>query len=87
MITDYLDEVAEIVRKGQQERRIRRDIDPGTVSMMFLGIVQPTAILWYMSDGAFDVMRHVEGAWKAFVVAVQEDVSNRRSYDSEGEGK
>lgn len=85
MITDYLDEVAEIVRKGQQERRIRHDIDPGTASMMFLGIVQPAAVLWHMSDGAFDVMRHVEGAWKAFVAAVQEDASNRKPQDSEGE--
>jgi len=85
MIRDYLDEVAEIVRKGQQQRRIRRDIDPGTASMMFLGIVQPAAVLWHMSDGTFDVMRHVEGAWKAFAAAVQEHASGRKPENSEGE--
>ena len=31
---------------------------------MFLGIIQPAAILWRLSEEKFDVTRHAEKAWK-----------------------
>ena len=66
VITKYLDSVAEIVLKGQQSGQIRRDINPGTVSIMFLGLIQPAGILWHLSNGTFDVTRHEEDAWRIF---------------------
>ena len=36
---------------------------PGTVSVMFLGLIQPAALLWHLSEGGFDVTQHVDGAW------------------------
>ncbi len=63
-VSSYLGRVAEIVRRGQQEGSVRADVDPGTVSMMLLGVVQPGAILWQLSDGRVDVTRHAERAWQ-----------------------
>ena len=48
------------------ENRIRKDTDPATISVIFLGIIQPAAILWHISDETFDVAKHAEKAWKIF---------------------
>jgi len=62
----YLTEISEIIQQGQHENRIRKDVDSATISVMFLGIIQPAAILWHISDEAFDVAKHAEKAWKIF---------------------
>jgi AcrR family transcriptional regulator len=70
-VQSYLGRVAEIVRRGQQEGSIRRDLDPGTVSMMLLGVVQPGAILWQLSDGRVDVTKHAERGWQILSEAIR----------------
>jgi AcrR family transcriptional regulator len=70
-IQAYLDKVADVVRKGQIEGRIRKDLDASTVAVMFLGLIQPAAILSHMSDGEFDVVGHTERAWEIFVEAIR----------------
>ncbi len=71
VITSYLDEVAGIVRQGQQNDQIRRDISSKIVAVMFLGLIQPLVILFHLSDGGFDVNKHIEGAWPIFVDAIK----------------
>ena len=71
-IQAYLDKVADIVRKGQTDGRIRKDLDAGTVAVMFLGLIQPAAILSHMSGGEFDVAGHTARAWEIFVDAIGE---------------
>ncbi len=73
MIQSYLKEIAAIVSDGQRQGRIRRDLDPGTVSVMFLGLIQPASILWHLSGETFDVTRHVERAWPILVSAIKAD--------------
>jgi AcrR family transcriptional regulator len=63
-IRAYLDDVAAIVQQGQTDGQIRLDVDPQTVATLFLGLIQPGAILWHMSNGAFDVTRHAERGWR-----------------------
>lgn len=70
IIQDYLDRVGEIVQHGQKEKHLRADLDPAVVAVMFLGLVQPAAILWHLSDGAFDVTKHTEKAWQVFRRAI-----------------
>ncbi|MDR4504511.1 MAG: hypothetical protein MRK01_06930 [Candidatus Scalindua sp.] len=65
----------QIVLQGQQKREISNDIDPATVSLIFPGMVQPAAILWHMSDGDFDVTKHVERAWKIFKNCIQAKIN------------
>jgi AcrR family transcriptional regulator len=90
VFTSYLDEVAAIVRQGQKERLIRPELHPGTVALMFIGLFQPSAVLWHLSEGTFDVTKHAERAWKLFSEAIrvkgikainsqQSAISNRQS--------
>lgn len=72
-IKGYLDALAEIVHQGQQEGVIRPDVDPGTISVMFLGLIQPGAILWHLSEGKFDVTKQAERAWKIFGAAIMSE--------------
>jgi AcrR family transcriptional regulator len=62
----YLDEVAVIIKEGQRAGEIRRELDPKTLSVMYLGLVQPSAILWLMSEGEFEFSQHVQNAWVIF---------------------
>lgn len=71
IVKGYLKRVADMVKRGQKEGQIRRDLDPSTVSLMFLGLVQPAAILWQLSDGGIDVTKHAERAWQIFADAIR----------------
>ncbi len=71
IIKSYLGEVSEIIRQGQKEGSIRQDLDPDAVSVVFLGLIQPTAILWHLSDGEFNVEKQVERAWPLFHEAIR----------------
>ncbi len=66
MIESYLEKVAEIVREGQNQARIRPDLPPKTVAEMFLGLVQTASILHLMSDGRFDAGKYRKAAWQIF---------------------
>lgn len=70
IIMGYLGEVANIFRDGQKQCLVRAELDPDTLAVMFLGLLQPTAILWHLSDGHFDASRQVERAWPIFREAV-----------------
>ncbi len=73
MFQEYLAAVADMIREGQIAEQIRPGLDAGTVSVMFLGLVQPAVILWLMSGGKFDLGRHVEGAWGIFQSTIQSE--------------
>ena len=77
IILEFLGRVAEIVRLGQEEGRIRSQLDPAVVSLMFLGTFQPAAILWHLSDGAFDVTKHSECAWGILKNAIEAEGGER----------
>jgi AcrR family transcriptional regulator len=70
IIRAFLDRVAGMARAGQEEGEIRSDLDPETVALLLLGIVQPGAILWHLSDGGFDVTKHAERAWRLVRAAI-----------------
>jgi len=71
MLTAYLDGIAGIVREGQHHGDIRSDLEPGTLAVMFLGLVQPGAILWVVSAGEFDLERQAQSAWQVFSEAIR----------------
>jgi AcrR family transcriptional regulator len=71
IVNGYIKRVAAIVSEGQREGRIRRDLDARTVATMFLGLIQPAAILSHLSNGDFDVTRHVEKAWPILSDAIK----------------
>jgi AcrR family transcriptional regulator len=71
MLAHYLEHIAEAVRAGQRAGRIRADLDPETVGFMYLGLIQPAGVLWYLTDGRFDVTRQVRKAWGVLRSAIE----------------
>lgn len=66
VIRRYLREVEELIKEGQKAGLIRSDVVPATLALMFLGLIQPAAFIWHLSDGKFDVTKQVERAWQIF---------------------
>ncbi len=73
VLEGYLKKIADIIAKGRRQGQIRADISPETAAVMFLGLVQPAIILWLMSNGAFDVVRHTEQAWGLYREMLRKD--------------
>ena len=71
IINGYLDGLNEIIREGQRKDQIRSDMDSKTVALMFLGMIQPGVILWFLSDGKFDIREHSEKNWNVFREAIR----------------
>ena len=70
IIRGYLRQVEQLIREGQREGCIRAGVDPEAASVLFLGLLQPSVLLWAMSDGEFDVSTHAEAGWRLFVEAI-----------------
>jgi AcrR family transcriptional regulator len=71
LVRTFLFKVEAIVRVGQKTGQIRENVDPGMVSVLFLGLFQPAAVLSYLSDGRYDVGRHIHRAWPLFKEAIK----------------
>lgn len=70
LLQRYLDGIAAFFALAQQDGVIRQDLNPAELSVMFLGLIQPAAILWHVSDGGFDVTHQTEKAWRVFREAI-----------------
>jgi len=70
VITGYFQEVEKIVQEGQREGRLRADVDPLTVVLMFKGMVLSAMVLWKVTGGSVDLVRQAEAAWELFRAAV-----------------
>ncbi|MDF7800111.1 TetR/AcrR family transcriptional regulator [Pontiellaceae bacterium B1224] len=75
IIESYLAEIAAVVVQGQNEGAIRDELDPKTVAIMFMGLIQPSTILWHLSVGGYDVAKQAEAAWPVFRRAIEMDSS------------
>ena len=67
----FLDRIAHVVRDGQRQGKIHKDVAPETVSMMLLGIFQSCAMLWHMHDRKFDMITQSRKAWEILSAAIQ----------------
>lgn len=70
LIRAYLREVADILRQGQAGGVIRADAAPETMALVFLGLIQPAAILWHLSGGEVAVLEEAERAWQIFAAGI-----------------
>ncbi len=82
MITGYLHEVEKIVLEGQKEGRLRQDVDPLSVVLMFKGMVLPAVVLWKVTEGNVDLVRHAEAAWELFRTAVSGDCNGSKTFEA-----
>lgn len=72
IVRTLLNEVESMLEDGKKQGMVRRDVDPQTGALLFLGIFQPGAVLWHLTGGTFDVTRHAKRAWELFLRAVKE---------------
>jgi AcrR family transcriptional regulator len=70
IINGYLQGLNQIIRDGQKKGEIRSDIGSKTVALMFLGMIQPGIILWFLSDGKFDISKESRRNWNIFREAI-----------------
>lgn len=71
IISDVIRNVSSVVAEGQEKGSIRKDIPADNIAISFLGMIQPAAIIWSLSDGEFDLIEHSKNAWKLFLHAIQ----------------
>ncbi|MGB7621169.1 MAG: TetR family transcriptional regulator [Terriglobia bacterium] len=71
MLEGFIGKLSEIIRQGKDRAEIHPDIDPATAARMFLALFQSSGILWFLSDGEFDVTKHAERAWKIFKRSIE----------------
>ena len=73
MLNEYLGQIGQLVRQGQEEGKMRPELDPGTVALLFMGMIVPAGIVWHLTDGGFDVTRHAERTWELFRRAISRE--------------
>ncbi|MCK5012150.1 MAG: TetR/AcrR family transcriptional regulator [Deltaproteobacteria bacterium] len=71
MIQGLLKGLTAIVERGQRQGRIRTDMESRRIAIMFLGLFQPSAFLYHLSGGKFDIIKQVDITWKMFSRAIQ----------------
>ena len=90
LVKTFLSRVEAMVRVGQENGQIRKNVEPEMVSVLFLGLFQPAAVLSYLSDGRYDVDRHIHRIWPIFKEAIQGEQPNpsqRNSVAKNPQGK
>ena len=70
-IQQYLAAVANVISRGQQQRCIREDVSPAALALHFLGLIQPAAIIYSLSQGSFDITEHAATAWRLFAEEIR----------------
>lgn len=70
IIQDVIRNVSAIVTEGQKKGMIRKDLPPENIAVSFLGMIQPAAIIWTLSNGEFDLVQHSQNAWKLYSEAI-----------------
>ena len=79
MIKGFLNALTEIVERGQKEGRIRPDMESRRIAIMFLGLFQPSALLYHLNDGKFDIIKQVDITWKMFSIAIQRQTKTTKT--------
>lgn len=77
IINGYLGKIEEIVSGGQKSGAIRKELDPKSIALIFFGLVQPSAILWHLSSGDFDITKEARKNWAIIEKAIIGDINNK----------
>ncbi len=85
ILQEFLGQITGIIVQGQRLGQINPRLNPETLSVMFLGIVQPPIILWYLSNGKFEVKEQAERSWKIFRRSIQAETSRAGSHKKPSE--
>ena len=76
--------VADLLRAGQLQGLVRRDLDVATAAYVYMGLFIPAGIQFHMSAGRFDLAAHARRAWPIFLAGVR---AVPRSTSARGTGR
>lgn len=71
VLNQFRQHLAMMVKMGQRAGTIRQDISVETVVLLLVGIIQPAAMLYYLSNGHYDIEGHGRKAWKLLKDMIQ----------------
>jgi TetR/AcrR family transcriptional regulator, fatty acid metabolism regulator protein len=71
VLNQFRHRLATMVKMGQKAGTIRNDISAETVVLLWVGIIQPAALLYYLSNGHYDLELHGRKAWKLLKQMIQ----------------
>jgi AcrR family transcriptional regulator len=71
VLNQFRENLTMMVKTGQKAGTIRRDISADTIVLLLIGIIQPAAMLYYLSNGHYDLERHGRRAWKFLKETIQ----------------
>lgn len=66
LINEYASVLKALIKKGQSEGVIRKDIDREAAALMFIGLIQVLAMKWSLSSFAFSLMDEGKKAWRGY---------------------
>ncbi len=70
ILADFLDGTATLMAEGQKEGTIRSDVPTKDMAVMFMGLFQPPALLYFLSDGSFDLLAQMDTSWRLFAETI-----------------
>jgi TetR/AcrR family transcriptional regulator, fatty acid metabolism regulator protein len=59
-IKAFTDKVLDIIREGQEEGRIRKDVDVHIIRELVLGVLEHWVTRWLLKDEEYDLVEHYE---------------------------
>jgi AcrR family transcriptional regulator len=65
-IYSYAKGIEEIIKAGQKEGSIHKNVDPQALAMTFIGMIQVLILQWSLSDFSFDLVKKGTQLWKNF---------------------
>jgi AcrR family transcriptional regulator len=78
LIRMFLGVLTEMVREGQAAGEVRKDLAPETIALLMIGVIQPAAMLFVMSGGAFDLQRHAQQGWQVLAESLASGASSSK---------
>lgn len=71
ILEGFIERLSDMILEGKERGEIYAGTDPTSAARIFLAIFQSAGILWFLSDGEFDVTKHAERAWRIFKRSVE----------------
>lgn len=66
VITDYLEALQDILKRGINEGTVRADLNPDAAATVFFGMIQSTATLWALNNYASPLAEQGAKMWEIF---------------------
>jgi hypothetical protein len=70
-INGYAARLELIIKEGQEMGSIKKDVDPRSSALTFIGMIQVAILRWILSDFSFPLVREGMPLWENFEKCVQ----------------